>query len=313
MIEGVMHYLFRIPTKGSRKLAENINRMNRIGSRIIADKKTVLNGDTKEDAELQGRDLLTLLIKSNMAEEIKDAHESQSMSDKEVLGQISTFLAAGHETSSATTTWALYALTQHPKVQARLRREIQTAGLGDQPSMADLDRLPYLDCVLRETLRVHPVVPNVAREVNMDVAVPVGESFKDRYGVSQTEIKLQKGDAMLIPILAMNRSKDVWGDDAMEFRPERWENLPAGVKDMPGVWGNVMTFAHGPFSCIGYRFAVVEIKALLYSLVRSIEFDIDPKLEIESKSGVIVTRPCVKSDTKKGNRMPLRCKAATFV
>ncbi|KAG8718907.1 hypothetical protein FRC09_011930 [Ceratobasidium sp. 395] len=117
----------------------------------------------------------------------------------------------------------------------------------------------------------------------MDTVVPVGESFKDRYGVSQAGIRVQKGDAVLIPILAMNRSKRFGGTTLWSL--ERWGNLPAAVKDMPGVWGNVMTFAHGTSSCIGYRFAVIEIKALLYSLVQSIEFGIDPEIEIESKTG----------------------------
>ncbi|KAG8794519.1 hypothetical protein FRC12_023926 [Ceratobasidium sp. 428] len=309
MFEAVAYVVFGIPTKQSRKLNANLDTIRRIGMKIIADKKAMLNHDAKEDAELQGRDLLTLLIKSNMAEETKGTHENQSMSDNEVLGQISTFLAAGHETSGTATTWALYALTQHPEVQTRLRHELRSAGLGDEPSMADLDKLPYLDCVVRETLRAYSVVPNVGREVTVDTALPVGESFKDRYGASQTEIR--RGDNILIPILAMNRSKDVWGEDAMEFRPERWENLPSSVKDMPGVWGNLMTFAHGAYSCIGYRFAVIEIKALLHSLVRSIEFSIDPEIEIESKTGTIATRPYVKSDPKKGDRMPLRCKTVT--
>ncbi|KAG9090367.1 hypothetical protein FS749_000613, partial [Ceratobasidium sp. UAMH 11750] len=103
---------------------------------------------------------------------------------------------------------------------------------------------------------------------------------------------------------------DVWGEDAWEFRPERWDNLSPMVKDMPGVYGNLMTFIHGHHACIGYRFALVEAKALLYSLVRSIEFDIDPNIEIIGKTG-IVTRPCVKFQA--GNRMPLICKPATML
>ncbi|KAG9120094.1 hypothetical protein FRC07_004565 [Ceratobasidium sp. 392] len=96
---------------------------------------------------------------------------------------------------------------------------------------------------------------------------------------------IQKWDTVIIPILAMNRAKDVWGEDAMDFRPERWDNLPPSVKEMPGVWGHLMTFIHGDQSCIGFRFAVTEMKALIYTLVRSIEFGIDPEIEIEGKTG----------------------------
>ncbi|KAG8718906.1 hypothetical protein FRC09_011929 [Ceratobasidium sp. 395] len=142
LLQGLIKYFFGISTAKSRQIDASLESMSRIGTEIIADKKAMLNRDVKEDAELQGRDLLTLLIKSNIAEETKGTHDSQSMSEKEVLGQISTFLAAGHETSGTTTAWALYALTKHPEVQTRLRRELQSAGLGDEPSMADLDKLP---------------------------------------------------------------------------------------------------------------------------------------------------------------------------
>ncbi|KAG8681346.1 hypothetical protein FRC08_015699 [Ceratobasidium sp. 394] len=282
--------------------------MRRIGLKLIDDKKAALTQDFKTGSTTQGRDLLTLLIKSNMAYE----NEGQRMSDDEVLGQISTFLTAGHETTSTSTTWALYALSRHPKVQHKLRQELLDSGLGDEPSMTDLDKLPYLDKVVRECLRVHPAVPSTVREAAHEVHIPLSRPIKDRNGVERSSITVQEGDAVFIPILAMNRAKEIWGEDSMEFKPERWDNLPEAAKDMPGVWGHLMTFIHGNRSCIGYRFALIEMKALMYSLIRAIEFDIDPNLEIESKSS-IVTRPRVVSEPEKGNQMPLICKAVSSV
>ncbi|KAF8595821.1 cytochrome P450, partial [Ceratobasidium sp. AG-I] len=156
------------------------------------------------------------------------------------------------------TTWALYALSKHPPVQSKLRQELLNAGLGDEPTMDELDKLPYLGAVLKETLRVFAPVPNVGREAAFDTVIPVGEAYKDRKGVLQTEIQIQKGDTILVPILPMNRATEVWGEDATEFKPERWENLPPAVKEMPGVWGRQKTFIEGIHACIGYRFAVIE-------------------------------------------------------
>ncbi|KAG9094931.1 hypothetical protein FS749_011509 [Ceratobasidium sp. UAMH 11750] len=297
-----------IPNERNRILAASMATMRRIGLKLIDDKKAALTQDFKTGSTTQGRDLLTLLIKSNMAYE----NEGQRMSDDEVLGQISTFLTAGHETTSTSTTWALYALSRHPQVQHKLRQELLDSGLGDEPSMADLDKLPYLDKVVRECLRVHPAVPSTVREAAHEVHIPLSRPIKDRNGVDRSSITVQKGDAVFIPILAMNRAKEVWGEDSMEFKPERWDNLPEAAKDMPGVWGHLMTFIHGNRSCIGYRFALIEMKALMYSLIRAIEFDIDPNLEIESKSS-IVTRPRVVSEPEKGNQMPLICKAVSSV
>ncbi|KAG6823047.1 hypothetical protein H0H93_004334, partial [Arthromyces matolae] len=56
----------------------------------------------------------------------------------------------------------------------------------------------------------------------------------------------------------INRDKTIWGDDAHEFRPERWETVPEEANRIPGVWGNVLTFLGGPRACIGYRFSLVE-------------------------------------------------------
>ncbi|QRV98591.1 cytochrome P450 family protein [Ceratobasidium sp. AG-Ba] len=270
-----------IPDQRSRMLDHNMTKR----------KKAALAQELKTGTTAQSRDLLTLLIKANMAAESED----QRMSDEEVLGQISTFLTAGHETTSTSTTWALYALSKHPEVQHKLRKELLESNLGDEPSMADLDKLPYLNDVIREVLRLHAPVSGTVREADHDIQIPVSKRFKDRYGVERDHIELQKGDSVFIPILAMNRNRDIWGDDAADFRPERWENPAEAVKGMPGVWGHLMTFS------------VIEMKALLYSLIRAIEFGIDPNIEIEGKTG-IVTRPRVVSEPEKGNQMPLICK-----
>lgn len=78
----------------------------------------------------------------------------------------------------------------------------------------------------------------------------------------------------------------MWGEDADEFRPSRWlGNKPAAAVNVPGVWGNMMTFIGGPRSCIGYRFAVIEIKVILFVLIRSFVFEeCDPKPIIEGKT-----------------------------
>jgi len=69
---------------------------------------------------------------------------------------------------------------------------------------------------------------------------------------------IRKGQLMTIPIVPVNRATSLWGDDAREFKPERWQNPPESVAAIPGIWGNMLTFLGGPKACIGYRFALVE-------------------------------------------------------
>ncbi|KAG8768678.1 hypothetical protein FRC12_005437 [Ceratobasidium sp. 428] len=301
------------PDERSRAQAAASSIMHRIGTKLVAEKKASLDHELKTGSTAQGRDLLTLLIKSNMSNE----NEGQRMTDDEVLAQISTFLFAGHETTSTSTAWALYALTQHPGVQRKLRQELLESGLGDEPSIADLDKLSYLDNVVHEVLRLYPAVPATVREAAHEVHIPTSQAFKDGTGVESTSILVQKGDMVILPILAMNRNKEIWGEDSTKFRyafkvpPDRWDNLPEAAKAMPGVWGHLMTFIQGNRSCIGYRFAVAEMKALLYTLVRAIEFDIDPSIKLESKS--LSARPLVVSHPELGNQMPLICKPVLVI
>ena len=84
--------------------------------------------------------------------------------------------------------WCLFALTQAPEVQRKLREELLSVDT-DKPNMDQLNSLPYLDAVVRETLRVHTPVPSTLRVAKKDDVIPVSEPFVDRYGVVQDDIK----------------------------------------------------------------------------------------------------------------------------
>ena len=131
--------------------------------------------------------------------------------------EVATFFVAGQETSSTATTWALFALTQAPQCQVKLREELLSLAT-DTPSMEELNTLPYLDAVVRETLRIHSPVPMTARVAKEDDVIPLEIPFVDVNGETQTDIKITKGDLLMIPIQAVNRSEKIWGKDAAQFR-----------------------------------------------------------------------------------------------
>lgn len=89
--------------------------------------------------------------------------------------------------NSTALTWALYALTQAPKVQTKLRDELLSVDT-DMPSMDELMALPYLDSVVRETLRVHSPVPTISRIAMKDDELPVAKPYTDIYGVVRDTI-----------------------------------------------------------------------------------------------------------------------------
>lgn len=96
---------------------------------------------------------------------------------------------AGHETTSTETMWCLFALAQRPHIQDKLREELLAVPT-DSPSMDDLMALPYLENVIRETLRVHAAVHSTIRIAGKDDVIPVAEPYKDIYGNEHTSIRL---------------------------------------------------------------------------------------------------------------------------
>ncbi|TFK67116.1 cytochrome P450, partial [Pluteus cervinus] len=113
---------------------------------------------------------------------------------------------------------------------------------------------------------------------------------------------------VVVPILAMNRAKWIWGEDAAEFRPERWASVPEAAMAIPGIWGNMLSFLGGPRACIGYKFSLVETKALLFTLIRSFEFELAVPVEDLTKRSTIVQRPVLKSDPEGHSQLPLLIK-----
>jgi len=276
--------------------------MASIGRDLLRESKKSLQATGEKGENWSSRDLLSLLVRSNMS-----GDQKQRMSDEDVLAQVPTFIVAGHETTSTATTWALFALVNHPDVQRKLREELYTLGT-ENPTMEELNSLPYLDKVVRETLRLHSPVLATTREAMKDDVIPLGTPFVDRKGVVRDSIPVQKGQTLFIPILSLNRDKSIWGEDARDFRPERWDNVPEAAASIPGVWGNLMTFLGGARACIGYRFSLVEMKALLFVLIRGFEFELAvPREDVISKS-IVVQRPRLKSEKKAGSQLPLLVK-----
>lgn len=139
--------------------------MRRIGSRIVKDKKAEVE-QLGESSSIVGRDLLSVLIRANMNEDAAERLDDETLlagghpqtrllaalADR-IPVEISTFLLAGHETTSAAVSWGLYALATDSNVQKKLREEVLTVP-SDSPSMDELNALSYLNNVVKELLRL---------------------------------------------------------------------------------------------------------------------------------------------------------------
>ncbi|KAF8816768.1 cytochrome P450 [Phlegmacium glaucopus] len=292
------------PNDAATKKASAV--MGRIGSDLLRQSKASLKDDKRSKSSGR-KDILSLLVQANTMQDLPEAHR---MKDEDVVAQIPTFITAGHETISIAMTWALYSLTQNKQAQTKLRQEVSDVST-DNPTMDDLNGLPYLDAVVRETLRLHPSIPSLIRAAKKNDCIPLSQPFTDRKGVVRNEIRVRKGQSITVPIFFINRDKSIWGEDSTEFKPERWVNIPDAAASVPGVWANMMTFIGGPRACIGYRFSILsEIKSLLFTLIRAFEFELAVSAQdVATKPTSGVLRPVLLTDPTNSNQMPLLVRA----
>ncbi|KAJ7657193.1 cytochrome P450 [Mycena polygramma] len=290
-----------LPLPGWTVVLRARNKMYSIGSQIVSKSKADIKASEGVKTLGARRDLLSILLKANMSTQIP---ESQRLSEAEVIAQVPAFLLAGHETTSSAITWALHALSVNTAAQSKLREELFTLST-DNPTMDELNSLPYLESVVRETMRAHSPVVFVNRMAMEDDVLPLSKPYLDKAGNAYDSIPIRKGQMIHIAVQGVNTDKEIWGEDAAEFKPERWEQVPDSTSAIPGAWAHLFTFFAGPHNCIGFRFSLAELKALLFTLVRAFEFEAAvPPGGIGSKMTGILQRPSVL-DGKGGSGLPL--------
>ncbi|KAJ8523234.1 hypothetical protein ONZ45_g289 [Pleurotus djamor] len=200
------------------------------------------------------RDIMSLLVRARQAEPEQEK-SSHAISDEEMMAQL-TFLGAGHETTASGLAWTLWLLACHKDVQEELRNEVRPVYENDpRPDYRTLKDLPWLDGVVMEALRLFPPVPMTFRQ-----------AAKTDYIEG---IEVPKGTLLYIPIRVVNTWKDIWGENAEEFYPPRWKSLP---KDYTPTL-SFLSFIAGPHACIGKTMAIMEMKAVLASLIANFSFE----------------------------------------
>jgi len=169
--------------------------------------------------------------------------------------------------------------------------------------------MPYLNAVIKETLRTYTSVPYIVREAFEDNTLPLSKPIIGLSGKAHHEIFIPKGSVIHSSLSGYNSHPDVWGSDARVFRPGRWLEQGVNKTDTPlGVYGNILTFSAGERSCIGWRFALIEMQAFMARLVREFQFSVVEGKKIRvCGPGLLV--PTVVGEEDKGAQMPLKISA----
>ena len=198
------------------------------------------------------------------------------MTDQQIRDEVMTLFAAGHETTANNLAWTLYLLAQYPEAMATLCAEVHTV-LGDRTAtIEDVAQLPYTDMVIKESLRLFPPAWGIGRRAT--------EPF------TLGEWRLPAGQFVLMSQWVTHRMPEIWGADAAEFRPERFD--PAHPQDVPQF--AYFPFGGGPRMCIGMPFAHLEARLLLATIVQQFQPKLvpgfrvvpDPMITIRPKYGL---------------------------
>ncbi|XP_052133460.1 cytochrome P450 4C1-like isoform X2 [Frankliniella occidentalis] len=238
-----------------QKFRKNLNTLHGFTSKVIADRKMTLSGDADDTAVAAGeagaenssrfkrkarlRPFLDVLLNAQ--------RRGEDISDQDIREEVDTFMFEGHDTTSMAISWSLELLGRHPEVQERVVEELRGAGGEDWESIS---RLPYLDRVFKECLRLRPSVPFISRLLETDAVLPDGRILP----------ATSMGN---IHIFDLHRHPDHFPDPD-RFDPDRF--LPQ-VEQARHPFA-YLPFSAGPRNCIGKRFATMEVKLFLAAVVR---------------------------------------------
>ncbi|KIK05286.1 hypothetical protein K443DRAFT_641813 [Laccaria amethystina LaAM-08-1] len=287
-----------LPWKAMHDARDIVDTMHKTSVEIFeSKKKALLDGDDVVARQIgQGKDIMSMLMRANM-----DASDEDKLDEDELIAQITSLTFAAVDTTSSALSRSLHLLAQHPEIQEKLRREITEARAekGDLP-YDELISLPYLEAIVRETLRLYPPVSFLTRTTRQDIIMPLSKPLRGLNGEEIHEILVPNNTNLFISIIEANRNPDIWGPDALEWIPERWLSpLPSSVSDahVPGIYSHLMTFLGGGRACIGFKVSQIEIKVVLSLLIEAFRFA-PSKKEIFWQMTTVATPTVVGEGTK---------------
>ncbi|NXU36597.1 CP4V2 protein, partial [Drymodes brunneopygia] len=200
--------------------------------------------------------------------------EGKKLSYRDIREEVDTFMFEGHDTTAAAINWVLYLLGHHPEIQKKVHSELDEVFGNTERSVTtdDLKNLRYLECVVKEALRLFPSVPMFGRTLREDCSIKGHQ--------------IPRGATILILTYALHRNPEIFPDPE-EFRPERF--FPENSKGRhPYAY---VPFSAGPRNCIGQRFAQMEEKTLLALILRRFWVESCQKPEELGLCGELILRP----------------------
>ncbi|KAG7533922.1 Cytochrome P450 [Arabidopsis thaliana x Arabidopsis arenosa] len=236
-----------------KKMRRGLAVFDQMLGKIISAKREEIKSHGIHDSKGEAMDVFTYYMTIDTA---KYKHLKPS-NDKFIRDTILGFLIAARDTTSSALTWLLWLLSKNPEAMTKIRQEINKKMPKFNP--ADLDKLVYLDGAVCETLRLYPSVPFNHKSPAKPDVLPSGHRVDENWRV-------------VIPIFAVGRMKSVWGDDAEDFRPERWISDSGMLRQESSY--KFLAFNAGPRTCLGKRLTFLQVKTVAVEIIRNYDIKV---------------------------------------
>ncbi|XP_039125664.1 cytochrome P450 93A3-like [Dioscorea cayenensis subsp. rotundata] len=234
------------------------------------------------------KDILDILLDIH-----KDENAEMKLSLENIKAYILDIFAAGTDTSALTIEWALSELINNPSVLEKLREEIDTVvGKNRLISEADISSMPYLQAIVKETLRLHPTGPMTVRECTKDCEI--------------NGYNIQAKTRLFVNIWAIGRDPDYW-KEPLKFMPERFMEEGCNGIDVRGQHFHMLPFGSGRRVCPGASLALLVVHAGLGALVQCFDWEVDGMVDMTEGPGLTLPRakPLVCTPVLRLNLLPL--------
>ncbi|WRX20787.1 Cytochrome P450 - like 10, partial [Theobroma cacao] len=235
-----------------KKLSKALKTVDTFLYQCIASKREKLR--CKFLAEEDKYDFVTAF----MVQEEGEMTSVDGKSDKLLRDVAVNIMSAGKDTISASLSWFFWLVAMNPSLESKILQEMRanSPSINDEKNMffsvEGLNRFVYLDAVLCETLRLYPAIPiNHKTAIQPDI-LPSGHHI-----VRNTRV--------LINFYAMGRMEEIWGEDCLEFKPERWISERGDLVHVPSH--KFIAFNAGPRTCIGRKISFVQMKLVAISVL----------------------------------------------
>ncbi|TPX63122.1 unspecific monooxygenase [Spizellomyces sp. 'palustris'] len=218
------------------------------------------------------KDLLNMMLNG------RDKETGQRLSTVNIRFQMVTFLVAGHETTSGLLSFAFFYLLNNPYALQKAQSEVDQVTGGKPVTVDHIFKLPYIDAVLKETLRLQPPAPFFTRKVK-------ATEGQTNYTFKHGEYEVTGHEVISVIIAKLHRDSKVWGEDAEEFRPERMlEGKFAALP--PNSW---KPFGSGVRACIGRSFAWQESLLVVAMILQKFDMEkADPAYDLRVKQTLTI-------------------------